>query len=76
MLKAREQLIPAQDHRRTGTGRHRLGARIYSKTIELGWNWMDRECLMQCLAENERHDGALGGGQGFSTEVKTREVKG
>lgn len=27
MLKAREQLIPAQDHRRTGTGRHRAGSK-------------------------------------------------
>lgn len=41
-----------------GTG---LGARIYSKSIKLGWYWMDREYLMQCLAEGERHDGAIGG---------------
>jgi len=27
VLKAREQLIPAQDHRRTGTGRHRAGSK-------------------------------------------------
>lgn len=36
---------------------------------------MDEEYLIQCLAENERYD-ALGGVQGFSTEFKTREVKG
>lgn len=53
-----------------------LGARIYSKSIKLGWYWMDGEYLIQCLAKNERHDGALGGVQGFSTEFKTREVKG
>lgn len=27
VLKAREQLIPAQDHGRTGTGRHRAGSK-------------------------------------------------
>lgn len=42
VLKAREHLIPAQDHRRElaqeGT---ELGARIYCKSVKLGWYWID-----------------------------------
>lgn len=37
---------------------------------------MDGEYIMQCLAKNERYDGALNGVQGFSTEFKTRDIKG
>lgn len=37
---------------------------------------MDGEYLIQCLAENERCDGPIGGVQDFSIEFKTREVEG
>lgn len=50
-----------------GTG---LVARIYCKSIKLGWYWMDGESLMRCFADGQRWDGALRGVQSFSRAPK------